>query len=126
GIDFVAKVVTLDDGRSVKLQLWDTAGQERFRSLIPAYLRDTAACVVVFDLTSKESFASVRSWVSQVRDEKGADGGIQIVLVGNKADMAESRQVSEEDAKTLADELGVRYFETSAKSGVEIDEIFTE
>ncbi|KAF4694700.1 hypothetical protein FOZ60_007214 [Perkinsus olseni] len=125
-IDFVAKVVTLDDGRSVKLQLWDTAGQERFRSLIPAYLRDTAACVVVFDLTSKESFASVRSWVSQVRDEKGADGGIQIVLVGNKADMAESRQVSEEDAKTLADELGVRYFETSAKSGVEIDEIFTE
>ncbi|KAF4677995.1 hypothetical protein FOL47_006942 [Perkinsus chesapeaki] len=126
GIDFVAKVVTLDDGRSVKLQLWDTAGQERFRSLIPAYLRDTAACAVVFDLTSKESFMHVRSWVDQVRDERGADAGVTIVLVGNKADLKDSRQVSSEEAQSLADELGIKYFETSAKSGVDIDRIFTE
>ncbi|EER07494.1 RAB6 protein, putative [Perkinsus marinus ATCC 50983] len=126
GIDFVAKVITLDDGRMIKLQLWDTAGQERFRSLIPAYLRDTAACVVVFDLSSKESFNSVRSWVDQVRDEKGTNGGVEIVLVGNKADMADLRQVSNEEANALAEELGLKYFETSAKSGIDIDEIFTE
>merc|ERR1740129_524814 len=69
GIDFVSKILPLQD-RTIKLQLWDTAGQERFRSLIPSYLRDTAGCVVVYDMTCRKTFENVDSWVQEIRNER--------------------------------------------------------
>jgi small GTP-binding protein len=124
GIDFVSKVVALSD-RSIKLQLWDTAGQERFRSLIPSYLRDTSGCVVVYDITSRKSFESVEGWVAEVKRERQ---NVIIALVGNKADMADSaREVSEQEGQDLATKLELPIFkETSAKSGANVTQIFTE
>ena len=122
GIDFVSKVVALSD-RSIKLQLWDTAGQERFRSLIPSYLRDTSGCVVVYDITSRKSFESVEGWVAEVKRERQ---NVVIALVGNKADM-DTREVSEQEGQELANKLELAIFkETSAKSGANVTQIFTE
>jgi len=79
GIDFLSKTMYLED-RSVRLQLWDTAGQERFRSLIPSYIRDSSAAVVVYDITNRPSFLNTSKWIDDVRTERGKD--VVIVLVG--------------------------------------------
>ena len=94
GIDFLSKTMYLED-RTVRLQLWDTAGQERFRSLIPSYIRDSSVAVVVYDITSQKSFQQTRKWVDDVRGERGND--VIIVLVGNKTDLSEKREVKAED-----------------------------
>ncbi len=110
GIDFLSKTMYLED-RTVRLQLWDTAGQERFRSLIPSYIRDSTVAVIVFDITSKVTFKTLRSsllsyfnimfikdsnsfrqtskWIDDVRTERGSD--VIIMLVGNKTDLADKR-----------------------------------
>merc|ERR1719305_2086606 len=82
GIDFLSKTMFLEDKSSIRLQLWDTAGQERFRSLIPSYIRDAAAAVVVYDITKRASFAATSKWVEEVRNERGEDA--VVALVGNK------------------------------------------
>ena len=79
----------------VRLQLWDTAGQERFRSLIPSYINDSQVAVVVYDITSKQSFENVTSWIEQARNIRGED--VTIIIVGNKIDLAEKRQVGTEE-----------------------------
>lgn len=94
GIDFLSKTMYLED-RTVRLQLWDTAGQERFRSLIPSYIRDSSVAVVVYDTTSRASFLSSSKWVDDIRSERGDD--VVIMLVGNKTDLADQRQVSVEE-----------------------------
>ena len=101
GIDFVSKSVPVDDG-TVRLQLWDTAGQERFRSLIPSYIRDSHVAVVVFDITNKASFESTTKWIADVRAQRGND--VVIVLVGNKTDLAASRQVTPSEIEACANE----------------------
>ncbi|GJD09173.1 Ras-related protein RABH1d [Galdieria sulphuraria] len=94
GIDFLSKTMYLED-RTVRLQLWDTAGQERFRSLIPSYIRDSSVAVIVYDVTNRASFLSVNRWLEEVKNERGED--VVLVLVGNKTDQAERRQVSTEE-----------------------------
>uniref|UniRef100_A0A2K6TVV0 RAB6A, member RAS onco family n=1 Tax=Saimiri boliviensis boliviensis TaxID=39432 RepID=A0A2K6TVV0_SAIBB len=86
GIDFLSKTMYLED-RTIRLQLWDTAGQERFRSLIPSYIRDSAAAVVVYDITNVNSFQQTTKWIDDVRTERGSD--VIIMLVGNKTDLAD-------------------------------------
>merc|ERR1712159_817542 len=93
GIDFLSKTMYLED-RTVRLQLWDTAGQERFRSLIPSYIRDSSVAVVVYDVTNQTSFQQTNKWIDDVRAERGND--VIIMLVGNKTDLAEKRQVATE------------------------------
>uniref|UniRef100_A0A8C3PL77 RAB6A, member RAS oncogene family n=1 Tax=Calidris pygmaea TaxID=425635 RepID=A0A8C3PL77_9CHAR len=88
GIDFLSKTMYLED-RTIRLQLWDTAGQERFRSLIPSYIRDSAAAVVVYDITNVNSFQQTTKWIDDVRTERGSD--VIIMLVGNKTDLADKR-----------------------------------
>ena len=88
GIDFVSKTVPVDDG-TVRLQLWDTAGQERFRSLIPSYINDSQVAVVCYDITSRQSFDNVKSWVEQARQIRG--DAVTLIIVGNKIDLAEKR-----------------------------------
>jgi len=90
GIDFLSKTMYLED-RTVRLQLWDTAGQERFRSLIPSYIRDSSVAVIVYDVTNRASFLSVNRWLEEVKNERGED--VILVLVGNKTDQTERRQV---------------------------------
>ncbi|XP_019376668.1 PREDICTED: ras-related protein Rab-41 isoform X5 [Gavialis gangeticus] len=121
GIDFLSKTMYLED-RTVRLQLWDTAGQERFRSLIPSYIRDSTIAVVVYDITNLNSFQQTSKWIDDVRTERGSD--VIIMLVGNKTDLADKRQVSVEEGERKAQGLNVMYIETSAKAGYNMKQLF--
>ncbi|XP_055693985.1 ras-related protein Rab6 isoform X1 [Lutzomyia longipalpis] len=121
GIDFLSKTMYLED-RTVRLQLWDTAGQERFRSLIPSYIRDSTVAVVVYDITNANSFHQTSKWIDDVRTERGSD--VIIMLVGNKTDLSDKRQVSTEEGDRKAKELNVMFIETSAKAGYNVKQLF--
>ncbi|BGP37824.1 GTPase Ryh1 [Rhodotorula kratochvilovae] len=121
GIDFLSKTMYLED-RTVRLQLWDTAGQERFRSLIPSYIRDSSVAVVVYDITNRASFLNTSKWVDDVRSERGND--VIIVLVGNKTDLNDKRQVTTDEAEQKSKELNVMFIETSAKAGHNVKTLF--
>ncbi|KAI4725958.1 ras-domain-containing protein [Aureobasidium sp. EXF-10728] len=124
GIDFLSKVAPtmyLED-RTVRLQLWDTAGQERFRSLIPSYIRDSSVAVVVYDITSAKSFQQTRKWVDDVRGERGSD--VIIVLVGNKTDLNDKREVTTQQGEEEAKKHNLMFIETSAKVGHNVKPLF--
>lgn len=121
GIDFLSKSLRLE-GRAIRLQLWDTAGQERFRSLIPSYIRDSSAVMIVYDITNRASFTNTSTWIQHVRDQQGSNG--TLVLVGNKVDLAERRQVTTREGEEMAKEAGTLFFEVSAKLGTNIEELF--
>jgi len=121
GIDFLSKTMYLED-RTVRLQLWDTAGQERFRSLIPSYIRDSSVAVVVYDISSQKSFAQTRKWVDDVRGERGND--VIIVLVGNKTDLGDKREVTTQQGEEEAKKNGLMFIETSAKLGHNVKQLF--
>jgi len=121
GIDFLSKTMYLED-RTVRLQLWDTAGQERFRSLIPSYIRDSSVAIVVYDITNRQSYMSTSKWIDDVRSERGND--VIIVLVGNKADLSEKRQVTVEEATQKATQMNIMFMETSAKAGHNVKSLF--
>ncbi|XP_061862268.1 ras-related protein Rab-41 isoform X4 [Colius striatus] len=106
----------------VRLQLWDTAGQERFRSLIPSYIRDSTIAVVVYDITNLNSFQQTSKWIDDVRTERGSD--VIIMLVGNKTDLADKRQITTEEGEQRAKELNVMFIETSAKTGYNVKQLF--
>jgi Ras-related protein Rab-6A len=121
GIDFLSKTMYLED-RTIRLQLWDTAGQERFRSLIPSYIRDSSVAVIVYDVSNRQSFLNLARWVDEVRSERGKD--VVIVLVGNKTDLVDQRQVSVEEGEAKTKEFGALIIETSAKAGFNIKGLF--
>ena len=141
GIDFLSKTMYLED-RTVRLQLWDTAGQERFRSLIPSYIRDSSVAVVVYDVSSMptspqstlgistdstrsqdaKSFQNTRKWVEDVRAERGND--VIIVLVGNKTDLNDKREVTSQQGEEEARRNNLMFVETSAKLGHNVKTLF--
>jgi len=121
GIDFLSKTMYLED-RTVRLQLWDTAGQERFRSLIPSYIRDSSVAVVVYDVTNKKTFENTRKWVDDVRGERGND--VIIVLVGNKTDLNDKREVTTAQGEEEAKKNNLMFIETSAKVGHNVKALF--
>ncbi|KAE8715121.1 Ras-related protein Rab-6A [Hibiscus syriacus] len=142
GIDFLSKTMYLED-RTVRLQLWDTAGQERFRSLIPSYIRDSSVAVIVYDVASvssflcvfcyliiyfldrlpgRQSFLNTSNWIEEVRAERGSD--VIIMLVGNKTDLVDKRQVSVAEGEAKAREINVMFIEASAKAGFNIKVLF--
>jgi Ras-related protein Rab-6A len=121
GIDFLSKTMYLED-RTVRLQLWDTAGQERFRSLIPSYIRDSSVAIIVYDITNRNSFMNTVKWIDDVRSERGND--VIMMLVGNKTDLADKRQVSVEEGEAKAKEYDIMFIETSAKAGFNIKALF--
>ncbi|GAA0147276.1 small GTPase [Lithospermum erythrorhizon] len=121
GIDFLSKTMYLED-RTIRLQLWDTAGQERFRSLIPSYIRDSSVAVIVYDVVNRQSFLNTSKWIEEVRNERGSD--VIIVLVGNKTDLVDKRQVSIEDGEAKAKESNIMFIESSAKAGFNIKPLF--
>ncbi|WFD30304.1 GTP-binding protein [Malassezia sp. CBS 17886] len=121
GIDFKIRTIEVGDKR-VKLQIWDTAGQERFRTITTAYYRGAMGILLVFDVTDEKSFQDIRNWYKDV--DQHASEGVRKILVGNKCDWEEKRAVSREQAEELANELGVTYVETSAKTNTNVDEAF--
>ena len=120
GLDFKIRTVEVD-GKVVKLQMWDTAGQERFRTITSSYYRGAQGIVVVYGLDDKKSFENVKQWVEEI--DRYAGEGVVKLLVGNKCDV-EARQVTREEAEKFAEELKMRYMETSAKTGENVEETF--
>merc|ERR1712217_756633 len=120
GAAFVAQTVTTESAH-VKLEIWDTAGQERYKSLAPMYYRGAAAAVIVYDITSKESFDAAKSWVVELQSTDTL-----IALAGNKSDLDATRVIERETARAYAESMGILYMETSAKSGQNVNELFHE
>eukprot|EP00457_Paulinella_chromatophora_P009158 gb/GEZN01009214.1/.p1 GENE.gb/GEZN01009214.1/~~gb/GEZN01009214.1/.p1 ORF type:complete len:210 (-),score=34.87 gb/GEZN01009214.1/:680-1309(-) len=121
GVDFRFRTVTIEK-KTVKLQIWDTAGQERFRTITSAYYRGADGIIMVYDVTSNESFEHVEEWLSEV--DRYANENTSKLLVGNKADLIEEKQVSEENAQRFAEKLGISFIETSAKTATNVDTAF--
>jgi len=105
----------LENGESVRVQILDTAGTTRYNSITPNYYRNVDGILLVFDITNKKSFEMISFWIKEV-NEKTDVGKIDLLLVGNKVDMEDDREVTKENANKLAQDIGIVYFETSAKS----------
>jgi Ras-related protein Rab-5C len=123
GAAFLTQTVPLDDQSTVKFEIWDTAGQERYKSLAPMYYRNANCAVVVYDISQSSSLEKARTWIREL--QRQADPSIVIALCGNKTDLAARRQVSQEEAKKYAEEEGLMWGETSAKTGEGVSDIFT-
>uniref|UniRef100_A0A3B4DNT2 small monomeric GTPase n=1 Tax=Pygocentrus nattereri TaxID=42514 RepID=A0A3B4DNT2_PYGNA len=121
GAAFLTQTVCLDD-TTVKFEIWDTAGQERYHSLAPMYYRGAQAAIVVYDITNEESFARAKNWVKEL--QRQASPNIVIALAGNKADLANKRALDFQDAQSYADDNSLLFMETSAKTSMNVNEIF--
>ena len=124
GLDYKLKNVQIDDGKIVKIQIWDTAGQDRFRSITKNYYKGAHGIILLYDVTSRKTFENVKNWVTQIKEE--VSDKVTIILVGNKIDDESNRKVSTEEGEQMAKECGLNFFETSAKSGINIDTTFNE
>ena len=107
----------------MKLQIWDTAGQERFRTITSSYYRGAHGIIVVYDTTERESFKNASNWMNEIN--RYASENVNRLLVGNKCDMDSKKVVSFDEGKELADQLGIKFLETSAKSSHNVEQAFT-
>ncbi|XP_075069573.1 ras-related protein Rab-10-like isoform X2 [Mixophyes fleayi] len=121
GIDFKTKTIQIDD-TELKLQIWDTAGQERFHTLSVSYFRGAQGFVLVYDITNPNSFENTSLWMKDIKMKAGEE--VEVVLLGNKCDMEDKREVSKERGEKLAWEHGIPFFETSAKENINIENAF--
>ena len=123
GVDFKIRSIELE-GKTVKLQIWDTAVQERFRTITSSYYRGAHGIIIVYDVTDKESFQNIQHWLQEI--DKYANEGVMKLLVGNKSDLQSKKVVSYDEAKELADSLGIGFIETSAKNAHNVEQAFTK
>ena len=121
GTDKFDKIIKLENGKEIKLVIWDTAGQERFRSIALSAIKSVNGIILVADLTKKKSFINIKMWLEDIQNNFNNPS---LVLFGNKADLTEKRQITSEEAKKYAEENGLIYFETSAKTNQGINEGF--
>ena len=122
GAAFLTQTVQIDD-TTVKFEIWDTAGQERYHSLAPMYYRGAQAAIVVYDISNKETFQKAQTWIKEL--QRQANPNIVIALAGNKLDLAGKRAVTFDEAKAYADECGLLFMATSAKTAANVMDIFT-
>ena len=120
GIDFKERVININN-LFIKLKIWDTGGQERFKTINRLTFNKSNGFIFAYDVTDRNSFRNVRNWVRRV--EAHSKTNIIRVLVGNKCDKSD-RVVTEEEGKKLADEFNMNYFETSAKTNQNVNEVF--
>lgn len=121
GVEFGARIVTVED-KQLKLQIWDTAGQESFRSITRSYYRGAAGALLVYDITRKETFEHLLSWLEDAR--QNSNSNMTIILVGNKADLEHRREVPKEAGEAFAKQHGLLFLETSAKNNTNVEEAF--
>lgn len=121
GIDFKIRTIELD-GKKIKLQIWDTAGQERFRTITTAYYRGAMGIMLVYDITQEKTFENIRNWIRNI--EQHASEDVEKMILGNKCDMEDKRVVAKERGEQLAREFNVRFFETSAKANISVEDAF--
>uniref|UniRef100_A0A0M3HR47 Ras-related protein SEC4 n=1 Tax=Ascaris lumbricoides TaxID=6252 RepID=A0A0M3HR47_ASCLU len=121
GIDFKIRTIEVD-GKKIKLQIWDTAGQERFRTITTAYYRGAMGIMLVYDITNEKSFDNIKNWIRNIEEHASSD--VDRMIIGNKCDVEERRQVSRERGEQLAIEYGTKFLETSAKANINVEEAF--
>ena len=121
GLDNFTKDETIDD-KNVHIKIWDTAGQERFKALTKGFFRNAEGIMIVYDVTNQETFDSLKNWIQSIKDNMGNDfmERVPIVIIGNKID-SDEREVKTEDAESFCKQQNYPYFETSAKTGENID-----
>ena len=122
GLDYKLKTVKLDSGKSIKVQLWDTAGQDKYRTIAKNYYKGSHGILLLYDITKQSSFDNIREWVRDIKEEVSEKA--IIFLIGNKIDMDEQRKITKEKGEELAEEYKIPFFEASAKSGENVDEVF--
>ena len=123
GVEFGAKNIKIDN-KSFRIQIWDTAGQENFRSITRAYYKNSCCALVVYDISNRESFDHISNWIEDCKNQSPKT--IFMCLVGNKCDLNEKRQVSIEEGREFAEKNGMIFFETSAKTGQNVEEDFKQ
>ena len=121
GIDFKIKYIVIDK-KHIKLQIWDTAGQERFKTITSSYYRGSHGVFIVYDITNRISFNNATKWINDISNNIYID--VVKILIGNKCDLSERRAVTTIEGQTLANSYGIQFFETSAKTGENIEKIF--
>ena len=122
GVEFGSKMISLGDKEKIKIQVWDTAGQESFRSITRSYYRGATCVLLVYDVTRRETFVNVNSWLEDAKQQINKD--TCVILVGNKCDLEHQRQVSYEEANEFALNNSLLFVETSAKSGLNVNNAF--
>jgi len=121
GVEFGARMITIDS-RQIKLQIWDTAGQESFRSITRSYYRGAAGALLVYDITRRETFNHLTRWLEEAR--QNSNSNMAIMLIGNKSDLEHRRAVSTKEGEQFAQENGLIFLETSAKTAQNVEEAF--
>ena len=122
GLDYKLKYIQLDSGEIIKVQLWDTAGQDRYRTIAKNYYKGSHGILLLYDVTKTNSIENIRQWIRDIREEVYEK--TIIFLIGNKIDKKEERKIQTEQGAKLAEEFNLPFFEASAKSGENVDEIF--
>ena len=123
GCEFMSKNIRIKD-RDVRIQIWDTAGQETYRSITRTYYKSSTCAFIIYDITDRKSFSNITSWLNECKEMCYKD--ILICLVGNKTDLEEKRAVQRVEGERFAEDNGLLFFETSAKSGKNIEEMFNK
>lgn len=123
GVEFGARMVSVG-GKDIKLQIWDTAGQESFRSITRSYYRGAAGALLVYDITRKDTFAHLATWLEEAR--QNGNPAMTIMLVGNKTDLESRRMVSTEEGRRFAENNGLLFLEASAKTATNVEEAFVK
>jgi Ras-related protein Rab-2A len=121
GVEFGARMITID-GKQIKLQIWDTAGQESFRSITRSYYRGAAGALLVYDITRRETFNHLTTWLDDARQHSSSN--MVIMLIGNKSDLDARRDVKREEGEAFAREHGLIFMETSAKTAANVEDAF--
>ena len=121
GVDFKTKKLEIDE-KLIKIQIWDTAGHEKFRTITTSYYKSAHAIIILYDITEQSSFEHIKNWMVEI--EKFAKQGVLKLIVGNKKDLEDKRQVSKEEAEAFAKNNGVKFLEVSAKDNINIEELF--
>ena len=123
GCEFMAKNIEIND-RKIRIQIWDTAGQETYRSITRSYYKSSTCAFIIYDITDKKSFENITSWLNECKEMCYKD--LLICLVGNKTDLEDKRVISRVDGEKFAEDNGLLFFETSAKSGKNVEELFNQ
>lgn len=123
GASFLTKTI-FSNNKAIKFEIWDTAGQERYYSLIPMYYRGAQVALVVYDVTSMESFETAKKWIDELKYDKPQE--FLKILVANKMDLESQAVVTSDLGKEYAEKEGIKYYETSAKTGSNIQTMFSE
>ena len=121
GVEFAAKNALIDN-KIYRIQIWDTAGAESFRSITRAYYKNSVCAFIVYDITKRETFENVQVWLDDIKNQ--CPQTVLLVLVGNKLDLENERQISYEEGESFAQKNNMYFFETSAKTGVNIENLF--